>query len=124
MKDKPDNNEMCGDGRHDEVKSPDLQGWQTEDQPCYSCGQSSRRQSCPERPAQLGGQDGRDIGAHGHKANVASGDLAAVSGQDMESVNTDNGNADHGHDSQYPVTQEQWAGKKKDQEGGKSSPME
>jgi len=52
------------------------------------------------------------------------GNLAAVAGQNIEPVNTDNGNTDHGHDGQKPVTEKQRAGQKKDEEGQEQPPLQ
>jgi hypothetical protein len=37
---------------------------------------------------------------------MADGDLATVSGQNIEPVNADNGNTDHGHDREDPIAEE------------------
>ncbi len=52
------------------------------------------------------------------------GDLAAVPGENIEPVNTDNGNTDHGQYGQHPITEKQRAGEKEDEEGEQHSPMQ
>jgi hypothetical protein len=38
-------------------------------------------------------------------------------------MNTDNGDTDDGHNSQYPITEEQRAGEKNDKEGKQRHPV-
>ncbi len=104
---------MGGDGGHDQIEALDLQRGQAEDQTGHSGGQGGTGQGRQEGPAQLGGQDGGDIGADGHETHMPHGDLPAIAGQNIEPVDTDNGNADHGHDGQKPVTEKQ-AGRSKE----------
>jgi hypothetical protein len=54
---------------------------------------------------------------------MTHGELTAVSGQDIQPVNTDNRDTDYGHDRQYPVAEEQRAGEKKDKEGRQHYPL-
>jgi len=52
------------------------------------------------------------------------GDLTAVPGENIETVNTDNGNADYGQYGQYPITEIERAGEKKNEEGKQHSPVQ
>ena len=55
---------------------------------------------------------------------MAYGDLAAVSSQNIEPMDTDNGNTNHRHDRQHSVTKKKRTGEKKDEEDKQHSPVE
>jgi hypothetical protein len=46
---------------------------------------------------------------------MSYGDLAAVSSENIEPMDADNGNTHNGHYSQYPVTTKEGAGEKTDE---------
>jgi hypothetical protein len=55
---------------------------------------------------------------------MAYGDLATVSGQNIEAVDADNSNTNHGHYRQHSVTKKKRTGEKKEEEDKQPSPVE
>jgi hypothetical protein len=54
---------------------------------------------------------------------MAYGDLAAISGKDVQAVDADNGNTHHGHDGQHPITEKEGTGEKNDEESEQDPPV-
>ena len=91
--------------------------------PTRPCAKGRAGQGREERPAKLGAEDAGDIAAYGHEGRMAHRYLAAETGEDVEAVNADYGDADNDGDGEQRIAEEKRTGEQKHEKYPEKDPL-